>query len=114
MRAAACLALLAFATTSLADDKPVKWEHGVLTLPVGLKSPPALVRYTWMTAREDVVGDGWKDLAQKMKLDLKDTDVPIVKLRLLFLDHLGGQGWELVTQQGEGATLSYTFKRRVP
>ena len=92
----------------------MKWEHGTLTLPVAFKTPPALARFTWTTAREDVAGDGWKDFAEKMKLDLKSVEIPILKLRVLFLDHLGGQGWELAAQQSDGPVQTYTFKRRVP
>ena len=99
----------------LAQEKPasVKWEYGTLTIPVGLKGTPPPGRYTWTTGTDDIAGDNWKDLAEKLKVELKDKDAPTSKVRILVLNHLGRQGWELVSHS-EPPIQNYTFKRRVP
>lgn len=83
-----------------------------LTIPTGFGKQPS-GRYAWMTGSEDVIGDDWKDLAEKLKVELKDKDVRSAKIRVLVLNHLGAQGWELVSQSETTVQVS-TFKRRLP
>lgn len=97
--------------TAQEKQAPVKWEYGTITIPIAVRTgTPG--GYAWTTGREYVAGDNWKDLAEKLKVELKDKDAPTAKIRVQVLNHLGAQGWELVSHSETNP--SFTFKRRVP
>jgi hypothetical protein len=109
-----------------AQDKAgtVKWEYGMLgtgatfggkAAPFGGDRPAALAgRFTWTTGTEDISAETWKDLAEKLKVEVKDKDAQLRTIRVAVLNHLGARGWEMVAESGSGPAPSYTFKRRVP
>ena len=83
----------------------VRWEYA--TLSTGGRANVHL-----LSSADDVTAESWSNLAQKLKLTPKGTAYQIA-----IFDHLGSQGWELVTQTATAvdnrpANQSYTFKRR--
>jgi hypothetical protein len=65
----------------------------------------------WITAAGEVDATSWEELAEKLKLQpAKSGVVTPAAHRLRVLNHLGGQGWEMVNG---GSASSCTFKRRV-
>jgi hypothetical protein len=72
---------------------------------------------SYSTAKEAIGAGSWKEMAEKLRVPLKDGD-KVGNARLLVFDHLGGQGWELVSHgvmvlnPGYGET--FLFKRQVP
>lgn len=79
----------------------------------------------FLKPNEELRAETWQDLAGKMKVPLSSTTGPgFPDLRVALLNHLGGQGWELVShsivpQPGAPGTPVghyelYTFKRRAP
>lgn len=69
----------------------------------------------WSSAMATLDARSWRDLAAKMKIAVPDK---AASAKLVVLDALGAQGWELVSAtvpSGQGAPSStWTFKRRVP
>jgi len=60
------------------------------------------------------VASSWEDLAAKLKApEAKSGATTVAAHRLRVLNHLGSQGWELISA-GTGSTLSpWVFKRKV-
>lgn len=97
-------------------DKPPKWEYAELTfrnLPArpggvdadGKEVPatPASVSIRWISPAGEVEAKGWDELAEKLKApSLKKGTVAYQKIQIL--NHLGGEGWELMEQQTSGAS----------
>jgi hypothetical protein len=76
--------------------------------PAGLAA--ALARRTvvkWTTGDDELDGTGWDDLATKLKMPAAKDGKPISKVKVL--NHLGSEGWELVSSTG----TVMTFKRKV-
>lgn len=62
----------------------------------------------WVTEAGDLEAANWDDLATKLKMPaVKDATAAALKVKVL--NHLGRQGWELVSS----TTTVMTFKRRV-
>jgi hypothetical protein len=101
---------LPLAPRAVADEPKkaeVRWEYATI-----VTGGRVNVRLT--TGAEEVEAESWANLAEKLKLTPKGTAYQVA-----VLDHLGGQGWELVSHAastGEykagGTSHSYTFKRR--
>ena len=70
-----------------------------------------------MTGDADVEAQGWDDLAAKLKMSGAKKAATPAGRKVQVLNHLGGEGWELVGVTG-GTTAAgaavWTFKRRVP
>ena len=76
---------------------------------------PALPRLAvrWVTGDGEIVASSWEELATKLKApEAKPSATTPVAHRLRVLNHLGSQGWELVSV-GMGTTSPWVFKRRV-
>jgi hypothetical protein len=71
----------------------------------------------WSKGDGEIVVDSWKELAQKMDVTVKEKDPSDRSIRLAIFNHLGAQGWELVSHSAmvEGVTYAetFTFKRQV-
>jgi len=99
-------------TVGIAQDKPpaAKWEYANLRAPSNPKDPQ---HFTWVTEKEDVIGDGWKEFAERMKFEIKEPSTDFTKARIQLLNQFGAKGWELVSSTEPGQTR-YLFKRRIP
>jgi hypothetical protein len=65
----------------------------------------------WITAAGEVEATSWQELAEKLKLPpARSGVVTAAGHRLRVLNHLGGQGWEMV---GGSGTAIWTFKRKL-
>jgi len=102
------------ATPGVAQDKApakaaTKFEYGTVMVYHG-KHPQ------WTTAKDDMEGKSWADLAKKLNVPLKDQPDEL-KARVIVLDHLGSQGWELASFAPVDTARSYDlyiFKRVAP
>lgn len=104
-----CLAL-PLAWPAVADEPKkadVKWEYATI-------STGGRVNVLLVTGAEEVEAESWANLTEKLKLTAKGKAYQVA-----VLDHLGSQGWELVSHaisSGEyraaGTSHYYTFKRR--
>jgi hypothetical protein len=68
-----------------------------------------------MNGDDEVEASGWEDLATKIKAPAAKKGATPDAHRMKVLNHLGRQGWELVSHHkldGNG-TAVWTFKRRV-
>ena len=100
--------------------EPARWEYCELEFLRGT-SPwfPASAsgaggdRVQWSSATASVDARSWRDLAAKMKIDVPDKTA---SAKLVVLDGLGAQGWELVSATaptGQAAPSStWTFRRK--
>lgn len=98
--------------------KPPKWEYAELTyraLPARgggvdadgnvVAAIPASVSIRWVTGAGEVDVKGWEELAEKLKAPaLKKGTVAYTKIQIL--NFLGGEGWELMEQQGSAASAA--------
>lgn len=96
--------------------KPVtKWEYATLyhgNQPI------------WTTPAEELYAQTWQELAERMKVTIpKAKDAGSGTVRATILNHLGSQGWELVSHSATVAGLpggamsktdTWVFKRPVP
>jgi hypothetical protein len=133
-RLALAVILCAAAGVAAADDKKVepkaeparkgeKWEYAELHYvaprttvergfggkgqPAPAPVPKAKLKVSWITGEGETEGESWEDLAGKLKVTLaKDAKPAAHKVKVL--NHLGNQGWELVSSSGN----VLTFKRR--
>jgi hypothetical protein len=71
----------------------------------------------WSKGDAEIFVDSWKALAQKMDVTLKEKDPSDRSIRLAIFNHLGAQGWELVSHSTMVSDATYAetfmFKRRV-
>ena len=90
------------------------WGNG----PNGFGGPaqpaPAAVAVTkasvrWITNDGETEGEGWDGLAAKLKAPAAGKDAKAVAHKVKLLNHLGREGWELVSTDGS----TWTFKRKV-
>jgi len=82
---------------------PVKGDGPVGPAPFKAKS-----KTTWITGDGETEGDSWEDLAAKLKAPAAAKDARPAAHKVKFLNHLGAQGWELVSNDGN----AMTFKRK--
>ena len=123
----ACLWVLVLPWLVAAQEaRPEKWEYSELRhydLVVDMVGPDAKKQILWISAEGLVRGFGWEAMAEQLKMpalkkdalkDVKKYDVDAIQ-RLRILNHLGGQGWEIISyarNEKDGSTL-WLFKRRV-
>jgi hypothetical protein len=71
----------------------------------------------WSKGDEELFVDSWKALAAKMDVKLKEKDPSDRSIRLAIFNHLGAQGWELVSHSAIVSDATYAetfmFKRQV-
>jgi hypothetical protein len=81
----------------------VKWEYARLQ---------TRLRSGWTSGTESVLADDDKGLAEKLKVEIPDkADESMTEI--LILNHVGNQGWEMVTLFKHEAFNFYRFKRPV-
>jgi hypothetical protein len=132
--AAAVVALASLSGSGAAapalPDKPVKWEYAELisrstagrktVAPAAEDAPPqpALPAVRFVTAEEEIPAANWEELAEKLKAAPAKKGSTVNAHRLRVLNHLGAEGWELVSGTGSGpgfgVNSTLLFKRRVP
>ena len=115
-------------------DKPPKWEYAELHQRSTARGfgaakgeneqpqPPAAGRTAeptlrWVTGESEIEAKGWDELATRLKAPVAKKEGTPIGRRVQVLNHLGSDGWELVsTTGGTTATAAavWTFKRRVP
>jgi hypothetical protein len=68
----------------------------------------------WVSGEEEVEGNGWEDLASKLKVPAGKRNLPASAHKIRVFNHLGADGWELVASQQDPSTgwPAWTFKRR--
>jgi hypothetical protein len=90
------------------EPKKAKWEYCKFTI-IGNKGTNK-VRWTLTTGKEKVEAASLKDLGEKLKM----KDSPTVNLAVL--DHLGEDGWELVSYTANETPMfsndAYMLKRK--
>ena len=107
-------------TTDAQSSESIRWEYCEIEFLRGT-SPwfPASAsgaggdRVQWSSATASVDARSWRDLAAKMKIEMPEKTA---SARLVVLDALGAQGWELVSATvptGPAApSATWTFRRR--
>jgi hypothetical protein len=81
---------------------------GGVPVPGGVAAKAALrTSVKWATGDDEIDANDWADLATKLKMPAAKDGKPATKLRVL--NHLGSEGWELVSS----TTALMTFKRKV-
>jgi len=91
-------------------EKPAKWEYGLLTVGGGCH---------WNVPDEAVSAKSWRELAEKVKAPVaieKPNETTRATERIAIvavLNHLGKQGWELVSHNSDNSQETYVFKRRI-
>jgi hypothetical protein len=88
-------------------EKHAKWEYGILTTNRG---------YNWNGPEGEVTARSWKELAEKLKAAVTVEKPNDLVLHAAVLNHLGKQGWELVSHSdgvGEFPIRTTVFKRRI-
>jgi hypothetical protein len=139
--AAACALDLPSYAAPAPSDKP-RWEYAELhyrpPAPTfgkgaidGQVEPPAVrpASIRWVTGDGEVDGKSWEDLGSKLKAPQPTKEASADARRVQLLNHLGSEGWELVSQAGgfgpttttkgtstrtSGTAGTWLFKRRVP
>ena len=126
MRALSFIALLAFAAACPAapqlGDKPAKWEYAQVTFrniparPAGIdgdgnqvEAVPASMSIRWISVDGEVEVKSWADLAEKLKAAKFKKDGSAELQRIQLLNHLGGEGWELMDQSASTTSTSTGF-----
>lgn len=103
-----------------AQDKApaVRWEYGLLRYGLGRTDGQSVAE--WVSGKGYVRGKGWDGLAEKLSApalneELLDGNNPIATETLnsvRVLNHLGHQGWEMVSHNSESGTAQWCFKRQ--
>jgi hypothetical protein len=97
------------ATAQEAAKPAVKWEYCTLS-----NDQTGACGYN--DGKDAIGADDWKDLAKKLKVPLKEGEENQHTIRLVVLNFLGAQGWELVSHSGMVMNATYVetfaFKRR--
>ena len=111
---AAALGVLAPTTSSAPAlaDRPPRYEHAELRYyQQGVPGAPAVTRYSWSTADEEVAGPGWDGLAEALQAPRSKKGGTHAD-RLRVFNAIGRDGWEEVPHRREGNV--WAFRRRVP
>ena len=104
-------------------DKPVKWEYAKLAYKRTVVPDPrakgggvGIMTLLWTTEGEEIEGDNWKDLADKLKAPALKKEGSSVQEQLRAMNRLGADGWELVEHEHPAVPHleNWTFKRRAP
>jgi hypothetical protein len=88
---------------------------GALPAQPAQPAQPARPRLTvrWVTGENEIEATSWEDLAAKLKApEAKPGATTPVAHKLRVLNHLGSQGWEMVSA-GTGTSGIWVFKRKV-
>src|SRR5262249_49418494 len=109
-----------------AEKAVERWEYAELTYNPGRNAGafaaanapvPAVPKASWVTGEEEVDAGSWEELGGKLKVaEAPKSDNPAVhKVRVL--NHLGRQGWEMVSAAQPTSPLgttvtTFVFKRR--
>jgi hypothetical protein len=112
MFAALCFALALTALPAFAapaqSDKP-KWEYAELQIRTtrtppaeGEEGPRTTTTIHWSTGSEEVEVKTLPELAEKLKGPAIKKDASATLQRLQLMNHLGSEGWELMSQTGGG------------
>jgi hypothetical protein len=75
------------------------------------QAPVARTVVRWVTADGEIDAASWEDLAGKLKAPAAKPGATPLAHKLRVLNHLGSQGWELVST-GTSTTSGWIFKRR--
>jgi hypothetical protein len=103
-------------------DKP-RWEYAELQVrtPRSLSRPfggegeepePASPTIRWTTGQAEVEVKDWIELADKLKATGPKKGLSATGQKIHMFNFLGGEGWELVGQQGGSPLLSTTAPAR--
>ena len=124
-------------------EKPARWKYAELTFRtnparaggvgkdgVEIPAAPASVAIRWITGGGEIEVNGWAELAEKLKMTGFKKDGTAGHHKIQILNHLGGEGWELMDQQNGAisssptggvrisaagaANMTWLLKRRVP
>lgn len=120
----ALLSLPAAAVPALADKGP-KWEYAELTFrsipgrparidPDGGQvepATPATVTVRWITKDGETESKGWADLAEKLKVTGFKKEGTAAFQKIQMLNALGGEGWEVLEQQGGSTSSGFTSSK---
>lgn len=91
-------------------EKVVKWEYCSV-------QGSSKGQCKWLMRDRIVDTENWKELAAKLNVEGKKKDAE-GSSRLAVFNHLGADGWEMVSQSAMVAGASYVeewiFKRRIP
>jgi hypothetical protein len=97
-------------------DKP-KWEYAELSFrtnpgrpamvdadgnEIPAKAPTMTINLT--TGEGQVEGKSWFEMAEKLKIKGFKKDSPVALQKIQVLNYLGGEGWEVMDQQGGSST----------
>jgi hypothetical protein len=130
--AAVLLVVLVFLASGEAAPVPVvrgdKWEYCEIQYsytPARSGAPkgggarvvrPAQTTILWITGTEETEATGWEDMAQKMKAPAGRQNASESAQRMRVLNHMGSQGWELVTTTRDSSSYispqTWIFKRK--
>jgi hypothetical protein len=74
---------------------------------------PARPRVTvrWITADGEIEATSWAELAATLKAPAAKADATAAAHKVRVLNHLGSQGWELISV-GSGSAAPWVFKRK--
>jgi hypothetical protein len=108
-------------------DKPPKWEYAELEFSrvyvgqPGAGRPVPQVTVRWTMADDEVDGNSWQNLADKLKAPAPKKEASVTQHKLRIFNRLGADGWEMTEHAGtDGIRESgqekakWTFKRRAP
>jgi hypothetical protein len=115
--AAVAVGLLALPSVAAPQlpEKP-RWEYAELSYRAGRpggRGPdetevPALASVIrWTTGEGEIEAKSWTELGEKLKAPPFKKDASVTLQRIQLLNHLGGEGWEMVGQQGTTTAASF-------
>jgi hypothetical protein len=111
--AAGLLALPSVAAPQL-PEKP-RWEYAELSYrggrpggrgPDETELPAVAPVIRWTTGEGEIEAKSWTELAEKLKTPPFKKDASATLQRIQLLNYLGGEGWEMVGQQGTTSPAS--------
>ena len=115
--AAGLLALPSVAAPQL-PEKP-RWEYAELSYrggrpggrgPDEAEVPAVAPMIRWTTGEGEIEAKGWTELGEKLKAPRFKKDASATLQRIQLLNYLGGEGWEMVGQQGTTTAASFAAR----
>ena len=82
------------------DAKRLKWEYAEFSYLTTPGVPTVKIR--WTTGTQEVIADGWEEMAVKLIAIKKKASEAGQRIRVL--NEIGAAGWELVAQQSSAPT----------
>lgn len=95
---------------SAATIRAMRLPPGANPLPGGRVAPGRATPVRWVTAEGETEADSWEALATKLKAPAAARGATPLAHKVKLLNHLGAQGWELVS----GSNTAMIFKRKSP